>query len=213
LHFALCINDVAGYGTLLWGGRRWIAAAVLLFVGGAVLGYGAASAQPAFALQQIRPLLTILRDVGERVAAAASPLERTWIIFATNARSVLWMMLGGAVFGLLPAVGVLTNGLAVGAVAALAGHVSPLPPSPRILALSILPHAIFELPALWFASAWGMKLGLAWLQPAAAGNRAGVFRAAALEAAQVFALALVLLFIAAAVEANVTLALVRSVAS
>jgi stage II sporulation protein M len=92
----------------------------------------------------------------------------------------------------------------------LAGRLSPNGASPLLLALSIVPHGIFELPAVWLGGAWGMRLGLRWLATDAAGQRMKVFERSAIEAIQVFVLSAVLLLVAAFVEGNVTLALVRA---
>src|SRR5688572_5444458 len=200
---------MAGYGALLWGGRRWVTVAVLLFLGGCAAGYVAASTQPQRIVELIQPILERLGGIGERILSSGSPYQRTWILFQNNVGAVLAMIAGGVVFGLLAAYGARQTGGVLGVVAGLGANLSPAAASPRLLVLSVLPHAVFELPAVWLASAWGMKLGLAWLAPSAEGRRALVFRTAAIEAAQVFALAVVLLFIAAAVEANVTLSLVR----
>jgi stage II sporulation protein M len=200
---------MAGYGALLWGGRRWVTVAVLLFLGGCAAGYVAATTQPQRIIELIQPVLERLGSIGERIVNSGSPYQRTWILFQNNVGAVLAMIAGGVVFGLLPAFGALQTGALLGIVAGLGASLSPVAATPRMLVLSILPHAVFELPAVWLATAWGMKLGLSWLAPSAEGRRALVFRTAVLEAAQVFALAVVLLFVAALVEANVTLALVR----
>jgi stage II sporulation protein M len=201
---------VVSYRQTLAAGGWWLATAVLLFLAGGVLGYVATAADPEAMLSRIGVVLTLLREVGERVTRAESPLERAWPIFLNNLRSVFVMMLGGLFFGLVPLAGSLTNGAIVGVVAALGARVSPVAVSPALLFLSLAPHGIFELPALWLGAAWGMKLGLGWLAPAAAGRRNETFLRTAREAVQVFVLATVLLFIAALVEANITAQIVRS---
>ncbi|NCV20760.1 MAG: stage II sporulation protein M [Chloroflexi bacterium] len=82
-------------------------------------------------------------------------------------------------------------------------------PSPGVMVAGIAPHAVFELPALWLASAWGMKLGVSWLLPGASGRRMLEWRETASEAAYVLVLAAGLLVIAAAIEGNLSLALVQ----
>ena len=86
---------------------------------------------------------------------------------------------------------------------------SPLAASPGLLLLATVPHGIIELPALWIGAAWGMKLGLAWLLPRRGGRRLRVLGHSALETGQVFVLVSLMLLAAAAIEANVTLALVQ----
>jgi stage II sporulation protein M len=202
------------YRHILWDGRRWILAAVLLFVAGALLGFGWAALQPDLVLHQIQPFVGLLRDVGERLTGTASPLERTSVIFRNNGLAVMRMMLFGLFpvpfFGFWPAAGTFGNGLLLGIIVGLGGRISPLATSPETLLLATLPHGVIELPAVWIAAAWGMKLGLAWLLPGAAGQRLRVLGHSALEAAQIFVLVAILLLLAAAIEANVTLALVQN---
>ncbi len=79
-------------------------------------------------------------------------LQLTLAIFVNNATVAFLAILLGLFFGLLPVVAAVMNGIAVGAVLAL---------SPLNL-FKILPHAIFELPAIFIA--WGLGLWCAgWL--------------------------------------------------
>jgi stage II sporulation protein M len=115
--------------------------------------------------------------------------------------------------GFWPAMGTFGNGLLLGIIVGLGERISPLASTPQTFLLATLPHGVIELPAVCIASAWGMKLGLAWLAPRAAGRRWQVLGQSALEAAQIFVLVAVLLIVAAAIEANVTLALVKGAQS
>lgn len=202
------------YRHILWVGRRWLLAAFLLFVAGSVLGYAVAVTQPDLVIEYMRPFVGLLREVSERLTGSASPVERTSIIFRNNGLAVLRMMAFGIlpfpVFGFWPAAGTFGNGAILGVVVGLGGRFSPLALSPGTFLLATLPHGVIELPALWIAAAWGMKLGLAWIFPSAAGQRRRVLGRSALEAGQIFVLVSVMLLIAAAIEANITLALVQS---
>jgi stage II sporulation protein M len=201
------------YRHILWEGRRWLITAVLLFVCGLVAGLIVSITVPDEALRILQPAMERLRDVGQRVATEASPLQRTSIIFRNNGLAVLWMMLLGLFavpfFGLVPAVGAFGNGAMIGIVVGLGPRFSPLAASPGTMLLATLPHGIIEIPALLIGTAWGMKLGLAWLLPNANGHRMRTLGRSALEAGQIFVLVSVLLIVAAAIEANVTLALVQ----
>jgi stage II sporulation protein M len=161
----------------------------------------------------LEPFAGILRQVGERLAAETSPVERTAIIFRNNGEALLRLMLLGLFpfpfFGFVPAAGTFLNGAIIGVVLGLGTQFSPIAASPGLLLLATVPHGIIELPALWIGAAWGMKLGLAWLLPAARGQRLRVLGQSALETGQVFVLVSLMLLVAAAIEANVTLALVQ----
>jgi stage II sporulation protein M len=159
----------------------------------------------------LRPAMARLQEIGQSLTGNTSPLERTSIIFRNNGLVALWMMvLGVFMFGLVPAVSSFLNGALIGAILGLGNRLLPESPSLGMVLLATLPHGVIELPAIWIASAWGMKLGLAWLLPGASGQRIRVLGRTALEGAQVFVLVAVMLLVAAAIEANVTLALVRS---
>ncbi|HEX2517529.1 MAG TPA: stage II sporulation protein M [Chloroflexota bacterium] len=201
------------YRRILWDGRRWILCAFLLFLSGSVLGLIVALVAPQWATAQLQPFAGLLRQVGERLAAETSPVQRTAIIFRNNGEALLRMMLLGLFpfpfFGFVPAAGTFFNGALIGVVLGLGTQYSPLAASPGLLLLATVPHGIIELPALWIGAAWGMKLGLAWLLPAARGQRLRVLGHSALETGQIFVLVSLMLLAAAAIEANVTLALVQ----
>ena len=187
-----------------------MAAAALLFVLGIVAGYLVAVTHPSLAMAELQPSMTKLEEVGHRVTASNSPVERALLIYVNNVVALWAMLEGGLLAGTIPAVAMLFNGAVMGVVMGLGAKLSPVGASPLTLALAIVPHGIFELPAVWFGGAWGMRLGLTWLRPDAAGQRRRVFKRSAIEAAQVFVLAAALLLVAAFVEGNVTTALVRS---
>jgi stage II sporulation protein M len=201
------------YRRILWDGRRWLISAVLLFLVGIVAGLFTSVAFPDESLRVLQPAMERLREVGQRVTSEPSPFERTSIIFRNNGLALLWMMLLGLFavpfFGLVPAAGVFGNGAMIGIIVGLGSRFSPGAASPGAILLATLPHGIIEIPALWIGTAWGMKLGLAWLLPGAAGHRLRTLGRSALEAGQIFVLVSVLLIIAAAIEANVTLAIVQ----
>jgi len=174
------------------------------------VGYVVAVTQPTFAMSQVQPSIAKLREVGARVTSSGSPVQRAMLIFVNNIFAVFLMVEGGLLAGIVPAAALLVNGALMGVIFGLGARLSPAGVSPLMLLLSVVPHGIFELPALWFGGAWGMRLGLRWLHNDAAGQRRLVLQRSAVEAAQVFMLAGVLLLIAAFVEGNLTLALVRS---
>lgn len=186
-------------------------AATILFFGGGLTGYLYALLAPDVVLEGLRPAMARLQQIGQALTSNTSPLERTSIIFRNNGLVALWMMvLGVFMFGLVPAVSSFLNGALIGAIIGLGNRLLPEMPSLGTVLLATLPHGVIELPAIWIASAWGMKLGLTWLLPGASGQRIRVLGRTALEGAQVFVLVAVMLLVAAAIEANLTLALVRS---
>ncbi len=95
----------------------------------------------------------------EELFTQASTLEGWhlfWFIFWNNVRAAFVGMIGGIAFGLIP-VGIgIMNGLVLGYVGALVTAEVGLSSLWRLL-----PHGIFELPALFLALALGLRLGVA----------------------------------------------------
>jgi stage II sporulation protein M len=195
----------ARYAALFRDTRPWLMAVTLLFVAGIVAGVLAAVTRPD-------QLALFLREVTERLRPALEALRTgdsgraIAMILWNNLRVALLIMGAGALVVFLPAplimIGV--NGYLLGAVATISGQGLD-----RVL-LSIVPHGIFEVPALVIAGAWSLKMGLNWLLPGAAGRRAEVWRATVFEGVWIVPLVTVLLVVAACVEVLVTGALVRS---
>jgi stage II sporulation protein M len=76
-------------------------------------------------------------------------------IFLNNAIKAFLVVVGGLVFGLFPVIFLLANGAALGFVLSVSvqsrGALAAL--------LAILPHGIFELPAIFLATSMGLLLG------------------------------------------------------
>lgn len=82
------------------------------------------------------------------------------LILLNNTVGALLVLLFGLLFGVLPVLSVVGNGLLLGVMyrhaAGIAGYGKA--------ALGILPHGIFEIPALLVAASYGMWLGVAFLR-------------------------------------------------
>lgn len=199
--------------TVLWGGRRWLLTSIVLFLVGILMGWGASQAEPELLIEQLQPIIERIGGLGQQVIASESPGERTWIIYRNNAQAVSVMMLAALVpvIGwLLPAFGMMGNGMLLGVVFGLGSRLSGRAIDPMQLFMGIAPHGVIELPAIWIGAAWAMRLGLRWLAPSAAGERWEVWQRCAKESVIVLALVMVMLGIAAFIEGNITLALVRN---
>ena len=198
---------------ILWSGRRWVLSSASLFVLGVLLGWGSSRSNPDLLLAQLQPVLERLSGLGQSVLGAESAAERTWIIYRNNAQAVSLMMLAALlpVIGwLLAAFGMLGNGFFLGVVVGMGSRLSGRAIDPMQLFIGLAPHGVLELPAVWMGAAWAMRLGLRWLAPSAEGERWEVWQRCAKEAVIVLACVMVLLGIAAFVEGNVTLSLLRS---
>lgn len=176
--------------------RRWlpyVALATCLFLATAIVGAAVGAERQSF--------IVPVRGRGDPVAS----LDAAGL-FAHNAGIGLQIAAGAVLFG-LPTVYLLSfNGFVFGAtVADAAGTLGPL----RALAL-VAPHGVLELPAIWLAGAVGLRwLHLVWRLASGGSSATGVPRAV-LDSLAAVGLVLLLLAVAAVVEATVTVPLARA---
>jgi len=197
----------ARYASLFTSSRMWLVAVILLFVAGIVAGVLGATVRPEQHAQFLREATERLRPALDALRAGDSNRAIGMILW-NNLRIALLVMGTGAlvVFLFMPVVSIGANGYLLGALAIISQQGLD-----RLL-LSVVPHGIFEVPALIIAGAWDLKMGLAWLLPSAAGRRAEVWRSAVFEATWIVPLVTVLLIVAAFVEVLVTGPIVRAMA-
>ncbi|MFD2369416.1 stage II sporulation protein M [Brevibacillus sp. GCM10020057] len=138
----------------LWTDNKgYFLAACFLFILGGLIGYWQAPAVEAM----VKELLGQLQEIVDRIEESGGGVFATfWMIFSNNVVSALMMMALGLFFALFPIIGLVTNGILLGFILANASGVSPW----LMLAAGILPHGIFELPAVLFAAGVGMRLGV-----------------------------------------------------
>jgi stage II sporulation protein M len=140
----------------LWSDNRgYVLTACLLLLGGAVIGYLQADLVETFAKQMMSQVKEIVQRIKDNGGSAAATF---WAIFTNNVTSSLMMMALGLFFAFLPVVGLLSNGVLLGFILFkyAAYGINPW----LVLAVGILPHGIFELPAVIFAAAVGIRLGM-----------------------------------------------------
>ncbi|MFY0546421.1 stage II sporulation protein M [Brevibacillus sp. H7] len=191
----------------LWSDNKgYFLAAGLLLLGGATIGFFQADMVETLAKQMLAQIKEIVDRIKENGGSVAATF---WAIFKNNVISSLMMMALGVFFAVFPIVGLLSNGVLLGFIMAKisAAGVNPL----LVFAVGILPHGIFELPAVVFASAVGIRLGMLSFRSIGALlriNRAELVKNEWHAALKQFPAAVltvvVLLFIAAFVESVVT---------
>jgi stage II sporulation protein M len=181
------------------GKNKYIVFAVFLFITGIVLGYLVFRYNPELVMKNIQNLLGNILKIG-RAMEKQNKLYITGLIFQNNIKALLFMMFGGVAFGLVPFLGILFNGFAVGTVMAMNFYHGR---SLAFFLAAMLPHGIMELPAIIIAAAFGLKTGAELIFP---GNRSRIELLKQNLQNSVLALGLLvpLLFIAAAVEAIIT---------
>lgn len=125
----------------------YIAAAIALFALGAVVG--------ALAPQHGDDGIGALKRLADYLRGR-SALEIIAAIFLKNASAAALAIVLGMGAGLVPALAAVGNGVVVGSVMASSGNAATL-------WLQLIPHGIFELPAVFVAWALGLWLGASLL--------------------------------------------------
>ncbi|WP_424003404.1 stage II sporulation protein M [Haloarcula salina] len=176
--------------------RRWIAryvpVAALLLLASGLVGFVLGSQVPA----------SWLEAPGTAGQSAFTPPELTTVSLAVHNLGALFVMFLGAVsLGTATVLSLVLNGLVIGAVIAIAlKQVSPV-----VVAALIVPHGLVEIPALLLVAAVGLRFGWLSIQYLRGRTDAFVTTRDLREAGWLLALAVVLIVVAAFVEANLTL--------
>ncbi|OGE81692.1 MAG: hypothetical protein A3H72_03915 [Candidatus Doudnabacteria bacterium RIFCSPLOWO2_02_FULL_48_8] len=187
------------YKNLLWENRGWFRAAGWGLVIAFFLGMG------LYYLNQ--DLLSAIIKVFEEKFGVEPALDfnLAWQIFIQNTAATAIALFLGILFGIAPFLIVGLNGVILGYVlAAIAAYEDNLLNVFYYVVTGLLPHGILEIPAFLLASAFGLKLGISWLSKGAAGQRQAALKKSFLEAAAIFPIVVVLLFLAALLEVFVS---------
>lgn len=130
--------------------RPYLIASIVFFAFGAVIGAAVASRFPGLADHfgdSVAGFLQTFRGLPKAQLAAA--------IFLNNSVKTLAAILLGLAIGVVPALFLVVNGVVLGAVVFLSSHSRGVWPS----LLSILPHGVVELAAVFLGTAIGLMLG------------------------------------------------------
>lgn len=199
------------YLKLIFDARHWIyfivGLALLSALVGGVTVIAFPSLWPAFVIFLHKTFESLLGDIQTQ-----THLQTAVALFKQNLTATLFDLFGGVFFGLIPVVSIAFNFFAIGFLGGPYLAFSRFPGIPGDLPmffLAIVPHGIFEFPALILASAFGLRLGWAWLLPGSAGKRKIIFGQAFSACLQILPLVIVLLILAAFIEAFFTSWLVQ----
>jgi stage II sporulation protein M len=200
------------YRDLVRANQRWVRIALWTAIAGFVVGLVIMAIDAQLVLDQLKAVLDKLISLGSDVQQA-NWFDRTVLIFENNIIAGAIMMFFGFIAGIFPWNALFGNGMLMGVVTYLtitsSGSVRDL----LVLGVGLVPHGIFEIPALLIAGGFGMKLGIAWLLPSAKGKRKKVLNDTVLECVQIFGLLVILFFVAACIEANISLPLTELLTS
>lgn len=174
--------------------RKWVAVAIVLFVGGLVLGLVAPSWFSSFISRELAEL--------ERLGQSLAPFTLTTfaIIFGRNALALLASFIFSPILLLPPILSLVLNGLVLSFVSAtIAREYSIL-----FVLGGLLPHGIIEIPALVIGQAAALGFGTATLMAIFGKEKKGRFWSGLRQYAKYLAIAIGLLLPAAAIETYVT---------
>ncbi|CAB49468.1 stage II sporulation protein M [Pyrococcus abyssi] len=168
---------------------------LVTFIVGTLIGWGIAKVNPELAKNTYMILRRILGG-GE----LPQGFKLFMLIFLNNTRVAVLVAFGALLFGIIPFLVLLLNGMIVGLVV---GHVmiSEEVPFSKVL-LSILPHGVVEIPAFAVAGVGGINWFLELIH--GEGNFGERFRRGFRKMLKFLILSVVLLFIAALIEAFIT---------
>lgn len=196
----------------LWlDNKRYLLIGGLLLIFGIIFGYLESNLVDKMA----RKMIEQIRKIAEQVQKSNHSSAVFWMILFNNLFSSFLMMVLGVLFSIFPVYGLFANGVLLGYLLDKMGQagLNPL----VVLTIGILPHGIFELPAVVFAASLGIRYGvLTWRTFAFIWNAEGRGRLKKEWASGVkqFPLALlivvVLLVVAAVVESVVTPLLIQN---
>lgn len=128
--------------------RKFIYLIILVFVGFMLIGFFAPV--PDSIKQQI---FDFIKELIAKTQGM-SQLDLIQFIFLNNLQSSFMGMILGVVFGIFPIIATIVNGYLLGVIGSLSVD------SEGILSLwRILPHGIFELPAIFISLGLGLKIG------------------------------------------------------
>jgi stage II sporulation protein M len=128
----------------------YLKASLIIFGSGIVVGLMSVKHVPELAghfESSVVDFVKIFRGLSKFELAAA--------IFVNNALKTLLGIVLGSLFGIIPVIFLLANGIALGVVFSLSAQSR----GPWLSLLSILPHGILELPAVFLGTSIGLMVG------------------------------------------------------
>lgn len=189
--------------------KHYFIASALVFALSMVLGAGYSEQFKAFIEMQLKGMEQLAQSITNKENPQWSLF---WLIFWNNISKSLLIIGLGAFFGVLPLFFLIANGLLLGYVVA----VSAQQQSVLFVIKAIVPHGILEIPAIVFACAFGLRLGVLVLKSLGGlVNSSRVskykeeFRSFAKALVPVFVIIIVTLTAAALIESTITYWLVK----
>ena len=150
--------------------KPWILLSTGVFVSGMVIGFLIVVIFP-IVLEYLLGIFASMLEEEISTMQAQENMRATFLIFQRNLQATLVLSIGGVVFGLISFMGLLFNGVILGIVA------GALLVNGKLLFVlaTLIPHGVFEIPALLLSGAWGFRIGTEWILDRHKGKRKQVF--------------------------------------
>ncbi|ACB85933.1 stage II sporulation protein M [Natranaerobius thermophilus] len=179
----------------------WVKASTIVFFGSALFFGGIASLYPQLVENIFYGYFTEIEQIGEQVFGA-DPLIGTVMLFWNNLMASLIMILFGIILSLPTLFALSINGGALGVLASFMSFqgINPIP----VYILGILPHGIFEIPAILISGGLGLKIGYQLLFPPSSANRLAALKTNINHGIKLLPGIVILLAVAAVIEIFVT---------
>ena len=180
--------------------KQWLFLAIFLFVGGLIFGLATSASTMALLSEE----LSSLQELADFIA----PLPHSSvlaIIYLKNASAILVSFLFSPLFWLVPVTALTLNGWLLGVVSVAVIQEKSL----GYLLAGLLPHAIFEIPALFIGEAAALSFGTAVMRVLFRGESRSLLLPGLKQNLKYLAIALILLLPAAIIETYVTPLLLR----
>ena len=177
----------------------YLSGSLTLFTLGIVAGAVAVRQIPGLADHFVETLASFVKTF-----AGMPPWKLASAIFLNNALKTLMAILLGTVLGFVPVLFLLVNGMALGVAISLSIQARGLWAS----LVSIVPHGVFELPAVFLGTSIGLMLGIHSMRRLIGRSDTTIRAELGVGLKYYFTVILPLLLLAASVEAFVTAVLV-----
>lgn len=141
--------------------KRYLSIVFIIFVVSAFSGYF--HGEEIFRVMQKQGVLKSIEDIAKAIHQNPNFIYAFMRIFLNNLMASFSMIFFGLFLGLIPLFSMLTNGMMLGMMIKVAANSSGQNPW-WIFVTTILPHGIFEIPAILLSAAYGVHLGIALLR-------------------------------------------------
>lgn len=132
---------------------RYLGISVLIFIIGCVGGFLSSQSDPSFG----ESLVKLFKEMIANDIMSDAPPFLAVQLFLNNLESCVLLFLGGAIFGVITLFVLSFNGIIIGGILEVVRGKTDI----IVMLASIVPHGIFELPAVLVSSTLGLMLGRA----------------------------------------------------